>query len=91
MFHVTIRYFQKETFNMWITSGSYVGHIWIILWVSRSNGSTCATHFNLDNLSHINQGQKPTVILCDHANSTDHVYTYIHTYIMNSSLLTYAS
>ena len=29
---------------MWVTSGSYVGHIRIVLWVSGSNGSTGATH-----------------------------------------------
>ena len=27
---------------MWVTRGSYVGHIWIALWVS---GSTRVTHF----------------------------------------------
>ena len=30
---------------MWVTSGSYIGHIQIVLWVSGSNGSTGATHF----------------------------------------------
>ena len=35
----------KENFNMWVTSGSYVGHIQIVLWVSGSNGSTGVTHF----------------------------------------------
>ena len=30
---------------MWVTSGSYVGHIRITLWVSGSNGSTGVTHF----------------------------------------------
>ena len=30
---------------MWVTSGSYVGHIWIALWVSGSSGSTGVTHF----------------------------------------------
>ena len=32
-------------FNMWVTSGSYVGHIRIVLWVSGSNESTRVTHF----------------------------------------------
>ena len=30
---------------MWVTYRSYVGHIWIVLWVSGSNGSTGVTHF----------------------------------------------
>ena len=30
---------------MWVTSGSYVGHIRIVLWVSGSNGSTGVTYF----------------------------------------------
>ena len=30
---------------MWVTSGSYVGHIRIALWVSGSSGSTGVTHF----------------------------------------------
>ena len=30
---------------MWVSSGSYVGHIRIVLWVSGSNGSTGVTHF----------------------------------------------
>ena len=33
--HVTL----LLNFNMWITSRSYVGHIWIVLWVSGSSGS----------------------------------------------------
>ena len=37
--------FKKENFNMWVTSGSYVGHIRIVLWVSGSSGSTGVTHF----------------------------------------------
>ena len=40
-----ISYFKKENFSMWVTSGSYVGHIQIVLWVSGSNGSTGVTHF----------------------------------------------
>ena len=36
--HVTLLF-------MWVTSGSYVGHIRIVLWVSGSNGSTGVTHF----------------------------------------------
>ena len=36
---------HKENFNMWVTSGSFVGHIWIVLWISGSNGSTGETHF----------------------------------------------
>ena len=30
---------------MWVTRGSYVGHIQIALWVSGSSGSTGVTHF----------------------------------------------
>ena len=42
MFYVKL---QKESFNMWVTSGSFVGHIQIVLWVSGSNESTGVTHF----------------------------------------------
>ena len=42
--HVTLATLKKN-FNMWVTSGSYVGHIRIVLWVSGSNGSTGVTHF----------------------------------------------
>ena len=38
-----LHYFQKENFNMWVTSGSYLGHIQIVLWVSGSNGSIGVT------------------------------------------------
>ena len=38
-------YLTFKNFNMWVTSGSYVGHIRIVLWVSGSNGSTGVTHF----------------------------------------------
>ena len=30
---------------MWVTSGLYVGHIRIVQWISGSNRSTGATHF----------------------------------------------
>ena len=30
---------------MWVTSGSYMGHIRIVLWISGSSGSTGVTHF----------------------------------------------
>ena len=30
---------------MWVTSGSYVGHIQVVLWVSGSIGSTGVIHF----------------------------------------------
>ena len=43
--HVTLATFKKENFNMWVTSGSFLGHIRIALWVSGSNGSTGMTHF----------------------------------------------
>ena len=43
--HVTLATFKKENFKMCVTSGSYVGHIWIVLWVSGSNSSTGVTHF----------------------------------------------
>ena len=43
--HVTLATFKKENFYMWVTSGSYVGHIRIALGVSGSNGSTGVTHF----------------------------------------------
>ena len=42
-FHVmlaTLATFKKENFNIWVTSGSYVGHIRVALWLSGSNGST---------------------------------------------------
>ena len=42
--HVTVATFKKN-FNMWVTSGSCVGHIRIVLWVIGSNGSTGVTHF----------------------------------------------
>ena len=32
-FHAILHYFYKGNFNMWVTSGSYVGHIWIAQWV----------------------------------------------------------
>ena len=35
--HVTLATFKKENFNMWVTSGSYVGHIRIVLWVKWVN------------------------------------------------------
>ena len=41
--HVTLL-FKKKTFSTWVSSGSYMGHIQIVLWVSGSNGSTGATH-----------------------------------------------
>ena len=44
-FRVMLHYFYKENLNMWITSGWYVGHIWIVQWVSGSNWSTGVTHF----------------------------------------------
>ena len=43
--HVTLATFKKENFNMWVTNGSYMGHIRIALWVIGSNGSTGVTHF----------------------------------------------
>ena len=42
--HVTLATL-KENFNMWVPSGSYLGHIQIVLWVNGSNESTGATHF----------------------------------------------
>ena len=39
---VTLATFKKENFNVWVTNGSYVGHI---LWVSGLNESTDVTHF----------------------------------------------
>ena len=39
--HVSYITFKKKT----STCGSYVGHIWIVLWISGSNGSTGVTHF----------------------------------------------
>ena len=39
--HVSYITFKKKT----STCGSYVGHIWIVLWISGSNWSTGVTHF----------------------------------------------
>ena len=39
--HVTLATFKKENFNMWVTSGSYVGHIRIALWVT--SGLLCGS------------------------------------------------
>ena len=36
-FHVILHNFLKENFSMWVTRGSYVGHIWIALWVKWVN------------------------------------------------------
>ena len=47
-FHVILHYLRMQLskeFTMWVTSGSYVGHIQIVLWVSGSTGSTGVTHF----------------------------------------------
>ena len=35
LFHFAL--LLKENFSMWVTSGSYVCHIWIVLWVSGSS------------------------------------------------------
>ena len=45
--HATLLY---KKIKMWVTSGSYVGHIWIVLWVSGSNGLTGVTHFQVSTL-----------------------------------------
>ena len=46
IFHIKIFHVMlKRNFNMWVTSGSYVGHIQIVLCVSGSYGSTGVTHF----------------------------------------------
>ena len=37
---------------MWVTSGPYVDHIRIAVWVSRSHGSTGVTHFQSWSLMH---------------------------------------
>ena len=38
---------------MWVTIGSYVGHIQIVLWVSGTNKSTGATHFQTCTTDHV--------------------------------------
>ena len=45
-FHVMLHYFKKRNFNMSVTHGLYVGHIWIVLWVvGGSNRSTGTSYF----------------------------------------------
>ena len=37
---------RKLQVNMWVTSGSYVGHIWIVLWVMGQMGQQVQPTFN---------------------------------------------
>lgn len=35
---------KKETFSMWDSGEWHLGHIWVVLWISGSNESTCVSH-----------------------------------------------